>query len=109
MRRITAVLSWAILLPSLLSGAEPKDFIGTWELVPQKSSVIPLYRALSVEFSIKDGSITIAQKWGTRARDAFTDSVVLPLDGRTIPVPLQHQVAPTSVFLGIRNTLVGAT
>ncbi len=107
MRRITAVLSWAILLPSLLSGAEPKDFIGTWELVPQKSSVIPLYRALSVEFSIKDGSITIAQKWGARARDAFTDSVVLPLDGKTTLVPLQHQVAPTSVFLGIRNLTQG--
>ncbi len=107
MRRFKLAAIFAVLLPGLLSGAEPKDFIGTWELVPQKSSVIPLYRTLSVEIGLRDNSIVLAQKWGTRARDAFTDSVALPLDGRTILVPLQHQVAPASVFLGVRNLTKG--
>ena len=56
---------------------------------------------------MENDSLALAQKWGTRARDAFTDTIVLPLDGRTILVPLQHQVAPTSVFLGIRNLTQG--
>ncbi|OGD21238.1 MAG: hypothetical protein A2W03_10625 [Candidatus Aminicenantes bacterium RBG_16_63_16] len=91
------------MISRLPLGAELKDFTGTWELVPQKSSVIPLYRTLSVEIGFRDNSIVLSQKWGTRARDAFTDTVVLPLDGKTTLVPLQHQVAPTNVFLGIRN------
>jgi GxGYxY sequence motif in domain of unknown function N-terminal/GxGYxYP putative glycoside hydrolase C-terminal domain len=107
MRRFTLVITLAVLLPSILSSADPKDFIGSWELVPQKSSVIPLYRSLVVDIRIQDGAIALSQKWGTRARDAFTDTVALPLDSRTIRVPLQHQAAPTSVFLGIRNLAEG--
>ena len=102
-RRFTLVITLAVLLPGLLVSAEPKDFSGTWELVPQASSVIPLYRSLAVDFRVQDKTLVLTQKWGTRLRDAFTDTVSLPLDGRTIPVPLQHQAAPASVFLGIRN------
>jgi hypothetical protein len=107
MRRFIMFFIFAVTLPSGLWGAGPRDFVGTWELVPQKSSVIPLYRTLSVEIGLRDNSIVLSQKWGTRARDAYTDTVVLPLDGRKTLVPLQHQVAPTSVFLGIRNLAKG--
>jgi hypothetical protein len=107
MRRYMMVLALAVLLPGRLMSAGPEGFAGAWELVPQKSSVIPLYRTLGVEFRVEAGSLVLTQKWGTRARDAFTDRVVLPLDGRTVQVPLQHQVAPTSVFLGIRNVAGG--
>jgi hypothetical protein len=107
MRRLMIFLTLAVVLPGLLLSAGPKDLIGTWELVPQKSSVIPLYRALSVDFRIEGQSLVLTQKWGTRLRDAFTDKVVLPLDGKQTLIPLQHQVAPTSVFLGIRNLADG--
>jgi hypothetical protein len=107
MRRFTTLFGLAVLLPVLMAGADPKDFAGTWELVPQKSSIIPLYRSLSVDIRIQDRTLILAQKWGTRARDAFTDTVALPLDGRKIHVPLQHQVAPTNVFLGVRNPASG--
>jgi hypothetical protein len=107
MRRLMIFLTLAVVLPGLLLSAGPEDFIGTWELVPQKSSVIPLYRALSVDFRIEGQSLVLTQKWGTRLRDAFTDKVVLPLDGKQTLIPLQHQVAPTSVFLGIRNLAGG--
>ena len=107
MRRFAIAFTFSVLLPRLLFSADPKDFNGTWELVPQKSSVIPLYRALSVDFRIQDNSLLLTQKWGTRPRDVFTDTFVLLLDGRKMLLPLQHQVAPTSVFLGIRNLAGG--
>ena len=50
MRRFKLAAILAVLLQGLLSGAEPKDFVGAWELVPQKSSVIPLYRTLSARY-----------------------------------------------------------
>jgi hypothetical protein len=103
MRRVMTFFAFAALLPGLLFSADPKDFNGAWELVPQASSVIPLYRSLSVEFRVQGQTLVLTQKWGTRLRDAFTDSIALPLDGQKILVPLQHQPAPASVFLGIRN------
>jgi hypothetical protein len=107
MRRFELAAILAVLLPGLLSSAEPKDFVGAWELVPQKSSIIPLYRSLSVDIRIQDQTLVLAQKWGTRDRDAFMDTVVLPLDARKVHVPPQHQVAPTNVFLGVRNPAGG--
>jgi hypothetical protein len=93
--------------PAFVFSAGHKDFNGSWELVPQKSTVIPLYRTLVIDFEVTDNDLTVAQKWGTRVRDAFTDTVQLPTDGKKVQVPLQHQVAPTSVFLGIMNVHEG--
>jgi len=107
MRRYLVVLAFVLVLPARLLTAGPEGFAGAWELVPPNSHDIPLYRTLAVDFRFEGKSLVLTQKWGTRARDAFTDRVVLPLDGRTTPVPLQHQVAPTSVFLGIRNLAGG--
>ncbi|HEX9971561.1 MAG TPA: GxGYxYP domain-containing protein, partial [bacterium] len=91
------------LIPTFIFSAGHKDFNGSWELVPQKSSIIPLYRSLFIDFQINDDEVTVIQKWGTRSRDAFTDTVRLSTDGKKILVPLQHQVAPTNVFLGVMN------
>ncbi len=84
-------------------GSGRNDFSGSWDLVPQKSTVIPFYQALTVEFRVDGNVVTIVQKWGTRARDRFEDTVRLVTDGRKTAVPLQHQVAPGSVFLGLAN------
>lgn len=95
------------LIPTFLFSAGHNDFNGSWDLVPQKSTTIPLYRSLFIDFKINDNEVTVIQKWGTRSREAFADTVRLSTDGTKIMVPLQHQVAPTNVFLGIMN-LTGA-
>ena len=90
-------------MPALIFGSGRNDFSGSWDLVPQKSAVIPFYQALTVEFQVSGNQVTIIQKWGTRARDRFEDSVRLVADGRKTAVALPHQVAPGSVFLGLAN------
>lgn len=103
MPRFIACFIFFWLLPMLLFSTGHQDFNGTWELVPPKSPVIPLYRTLLISFQVSDAEVTVIQKWGTRLRDAFSDTVRLITDGRNRRLPLQHQVAPTSVFLGVRN------
>jgi hypothetical protein len=100
-RTTLSIFLW--LIPTLLLGIGHKDFNGAWELVPQKSTVIPLYRSLLINFQVSADEVTVIQKWGTRLRDAFSDTVRLITDGRNMRLPLQHQVAPASVFLGVRN------
>ena len=103
MGKRNTILVFCYFMPALVFGSGLADFSGSWDLVPQRSSVIPLYQALSIEFQVNGNQVTIVQKWGTRARDRFEDSVRLFADGRKTVVPLQHQVAPSSVFLGLLN------
>lgn len=103
MQKRTAFFILFCLIPIFLFSAGQKDFNGSWELVPQKSTTIPLYRNLSIDFKLNDNEVTVIQKWGTRLRDAFWDTVRLSTDGKKTMLPLQHQVAPTNVFLGIMN------
>lgn len=107
MPKRTTLFIFFCLIPTFLFSAGHQDFNGSWELVPQKSTVIPFYRTLVIEFKIDDNGLTLIQKWSTRSRDAFADSVRLSTDGKKTLVPLQHQVAPTNVFLRIKN-LTGA-
>ncbi|MDZ7265345.1 MAG: GxGYxYP family putative glycoside hydrolase [candidate division KSB1 bacterium] len=100
--RATLLIGFYLISASLCSAGH-QDFNGSWELVPQKSAAIPLYRTLLISFQVSDSQVTVIQKWGTRLRDAFSDTVRLITDGRKVLLPLQHQVAPTSVFLGVRN------
>ncbi len=91
------------LIPTFIFSAGHKGFNGSWELVPQKSTVISHYRSLFINFGITDNEVTLIQKWGTRSRDTYQDTVCLSTDGKKRMLPLQHQVAPTNVFLGIAN------
>ena len=103
MRKRNTFIVLCFFMPVLVFGSGLADLSGTWDLVPQKSAVIALYQALSIEFQVNGSQVTILQKWGTRARDRFEDSVRLVTDGRKTSVPPQHQVMPGSVFLGIAN------
>ncbi len=107
MQKRTTLFFCFCLIPTFLFSSGHKDFNGSWDLVPQKSAVIPLYRSLLINFQISGDQVTVIQKWGTRARDAFSDTVRLSTDGRKTLLPLQHQVAPTNVFLGIMNLASG--
>ncbi len=103
MLKRTILIIFFCLIPTFLFSAGHKDFNGSWELVPQKSTVIPFYRTLVIDFKINDNEVIVIQKWGTRARDAFSDTIRLATDGRMKLLPLQHQVAPMNVFLGVMN------
>ena len=92
-----------ILQPAALFAAGHADFNGAWELVPPKSSVISLYGKLFVDFEIQGDQVTVVQQWGTRPRDSYNDTVSLKTDGKAYPMALQHQVAPTHIFLGVAN------
>ncbi len=105
--RTLALVLILLLLPASVFADGRPDFNGTWVVVPPMSSAIPLYGALSIEIKTTDSQVTITQIWGKSRRDRFQDIVSLPTDGRTQSVPLQHQVAPGSVFLGIANLPAG--
>ncbi len=107
MQRRNALFLFLCTIPTLVFSVGHNDFNGSWELVPQKSTVISLYNSLVIDMSIRDGKLTLIQKWGTRARDAYSDTVRLTTDGKKCLMPLQHQVAPTNVFLGIMNLTGG--
>ncbi|MCI0516033.1 hypothetical protein L0128_22710 [candidate division KSB1 bacterium] len=91
------------LLPSIILGAGHPDFNGSWELVPPKSTIITFYRNLNIDFDLKGDKLTMSHHWGTRSRDKFEDRVQLTANGQKNIVPLSHQVAPTNIFLGIKN------
>jgi len=103
---LTLFISYFLITTSLFAQAY-LEFNGSWELVPQKSTVIPLYRSLFIEFKMARDQVTVIQTWGTRARDAFRDTVRLSPNGKITSWPQQHQVAPTNVFLGIMNRSTG--
>ncbi|MBN1541790.1 hypothetical protein JW992_06560, partial [candidate division KSB1 bacterium] len=94
---------FVLMLPAVLLSAGHTDFIGEWELVPPKSTTISLYGSLFVEFQIDGDEVTVIQQWGTRARDSYRDTVRLKTDGKAYSQKLQHQVAPTTIFLGVAN------
>lgn len=100
----TRTLFWllAVLIPAALFGAV-SDFDGSWDLVPQKSTPISFYQTLSLEMQCKGDQLTLIQKWGSRSRDRFQDTVRLVTNGKKHTVALQHQVAPGTIFLGLGN------
>ncbi len=100
-------LGLLMVVPFALFASGQADFNGIWDVVPQKSAIISLYGTMSLEMQVTDNQVTIIQKWGTRPRDRFQDTVRLSTDGRTHRLALQHQVAPGSVFLGVANLKEG--
>lgn len=69
----TSFLRILIFLPAFLLHAGQNDFNGSWDLAPQKSTVISFYATLSLEFQVSANRVTLIQKWGTRTRDRFQD------------------------------------
>ena len=107
MRKCHLLFVLLIILPVTLFSAA-SDFVGSWDLVTPKSSVIPFYQMLSLEFQVNGDQVVIIQKWGTRSRDRFQDTVRLVTDARKLTTALCHQVTPSSVFLGLANIKGGS-
>jgi len=94
------------LLPVLGFGKGNPAFNGQWTFIPQKSSEIPLYRYLAVEFQQNGSEVTIIQKWGKRR--SFSDTLRLKTGAKENKVPITNRVFPSNVFMGL-SMPVGST
>ena len=84
----------------LTAFAQPEtDILGSWELLPEKSTDIDLYRNLTVSLQNTPAGIVVVNRWGGARH--FLDSLVLPTDGREIQVRITNRVFPTNVFMGL--------
>lgn len=95
-----------LLFPVLSFGAANPNFFGKWTLVPHKSSEIPLYGTLSVEFKKAENGLVLIQKWGTRR--SFSDTLNLITDKVANTIMVTNRVFPTNVFMGL-SMPVGST
>ena len=91
------VLLCLFVLPAF---AQPEtDIFGSWELLPEKSTDVDLYRNLSVRLEKGPAGIVVVNRWG--GSRFFLDSLVLPADGREVRVPITNRVFPGNVFMGL--------
>ena len=101
--RSIALLSSFLVLAALgktFAGPEQKSTLeGRWELVPQASSEVPLYRNLSLEFRLGKRKVVLVEKWGRRR--SFSDTLVLRTDGTLQRISVTNRVWPTNVFMGL--------
>ncbi len=94
------VIGLSILCLSGVAPAQPEDTIfGSWELLPDKSTDIDLYRILTVHLQQTTAGIVAVNRWG--GARYFQDSLLLPADGREIRVPITNRVFPSNVFMGL--------
>jgi hypothetical protein len=95
---IRSLLFLCLVPLSILIAAEP-SLVGSWEAMPDKSTDIDLYGSLAVRISMTPSHVTLVRQFGTARR--FVDSLVLPLNGKTVDVPVTDRVFPTNVFMGL--------
>lgn len=98
-RLLLAVIILVMSAASAFADAADKSFEGRWELVPQVSSEIGLYDALSLEFRVSGNEVQIVEKWGTTR--SFQDTLRFVVGGQENLVPVTNRVWPTNVFMGI--------
>jgi len=82
------------------AAAQPESsMFGTWELIPNMSTDIDLYRNLTITLQQTSAGITVVDRWGGTRH--FQDSLFLPADGRSVKVPIVSRVFPSNVFMGL--------
>jgi hypothetical protein len=90
----------ALFLALPLYGQGNPDLLGSWELLPEKSTDIDHFRMLTLDLRAEGKSLTIVQTW--RARKSVRDSLVLVPGGPPVDVPVNDWVFPANVFMGFR-------
>jgi hypothetical protein len=99
MRRASSALILLSALTFSLACASGPSLDGSWEAMPDKSTDIDLYGSLSVRIATTATQVTLVRQFGGVRR--FIDSLVLPLNGSAITVPVKDRVFPTNVFMGL--------
>jgi hypothetical protein len=99
-RRIFLIFVPVVLLAALCAAQEERGFLGSWELLPAKSTEIDLYGVLSLRFKQAGPTVELIQTWG-KGR-TFTDSLLLRTGDAINPVPVTDRVFPSNVFMGLK-------
>lgn len=99
MRCTLPVLMMLSALTISLACASGPSLDGSWQAMPDKSTDIDLYGSLSVRMATTPTHLTLVRQFGGVRR--FLDSLVLPLNGAAITVPVTDRVFPTNVFMGL--------
>jgi len=98
MRHRTLILLLCVPLAAF-SQVDP-GLLGTWELLPHKSTDIDLYRTIGVELRASGKEIVVVNTWGGKGRN-HCDSVVVKTDGSVTKVPVTSRVFPSNAFMGL--------
>lgn len=106
LRLFVASIIITLVLPTMGNSKGDPEFNGKWDLIPEKSSEIGLYRNLSLEIQQNGSTVIVIQKWGTRR--SFNDTLILKTDGVVNKVPIKNRVFPTNVFMGLSKP-IGST
>ena len=89
-----------LYLPEWASGQGSHPLLGTWDLIPDQSTDIDHFGALTVELSQTGDLLTICRTWG-RGR-AFRDSLALVPGASSVDLTVRSWVFPSNIFMGLR-------
>ncbi len=94
-----ALLVSASLLPAAAAG-ETHPLAGTWDLIPERSTDIDHFGALTVTVSESGARLVIAETWG-RGR-TFRDSLAVEPGASPVESAVGSWVFPSNIFMGVR-------
>jgi hypothetical protein len=91
-----------ILVPQVRAQSD-STILGSWELIPAKSTDIDWFGTLTIDISESGSRLTLVQVWGTR--QAYRDSVVLTPGGGPTEMRMSNWVFPSNIFMGTRSAV----
>jgi hypothetical protein len=94
-----------LLLPTSVLAAD-STLVGSWKLIPEKSTDIDLYSTLSIDIRNDGPRLIVIRTWG--AGRSFRDSLSLTVGGEVNRVPVARRVFPSNVFMGL-SMVTGST
>ncbi len=95
---VSACLMVVLLLPVSVPAGE-SALVGSWKLIPEKSTDIDLYGTLSVDIRTDGPRLVLIRTWG--AGRSFRDSLSLTVGGAVNRIPVAKRVFPSNVFMGL--------
>ncbi len=95
---VRSLLILTLFSAGIALGAAP-SLDGSWEAMPAKSTDIDLYGSLFVRITTTPTQVTLVRQFGSGRH--FTDSLILPLNGTIVQVPVMERAFPTNVFMGL--------
>jgi len=89
-----------LMVPLIAAAQVDPALLGTWELLPHKSTDIDLYRTMGVELRASGKDVVAINIWGGKGRN-HRDSVKVRTDGTVAKVPVTNRVFPSNSFMGL--------
>jgi len=86
-------------VPQSLFSEPFSDFEGIWEIVPEKSTDIPLFNSLILDVKIQGETLVLTKQWGTNR--GYKDELTVKTGGSLIEIHAPSRNFPTNVFMGI--------